>query len=173
MEHIRQLIRTIPDFPRPGIQFKDITPLLKVPGCVREATHAMITPFREQQITAVCGMEARGFIFGSLAAQLLNTAFIPLRKPGKLPGQVVAVAYTLEYGSTTLQMQRDALTATDKVLLIDDLIATGGTALASCELIEKLGAKVAACAFLIELSDLGGRAKLTDYAVHSVLDYPA
>lgn len=171
MEHILKLIRNIPDFPQPGIQFKDITPLLKDPGSVREVTNEMIKPFREQQITAVCGMEARGFIFGSLAAQLLNAAFIPLRKPGKLPYQVESVAYDLEYGSATLEAHTDAVTAADNVLLVDDLIATGGTALASCELIEKLGAQITACAFFIELNGLGGRDKLEKYEVHSVISF--
>ncbi|MGI9228388.1 MAG: adenine phosphoribosyltransferase [Gammaproteobacteria bacterium] len=171
MEHILKLIRTIPDFPKPGIQFRDITPLLKQPASVHEVTEAMIEPFRAHNITAVSGMEARGFIFGSLAAQLLDVSFIPLRKPGKLPYDVASVSYQLEYGDAELEAHTDACNDNDRVLLVDDLIATGGTAKASCELLEKLGGQIVGCAFLIELDDLGGREKLADYEVHSVIRF--
>jgi len=171
MDRLRNKIRDIPDFPKPGILFKDITPLIKDPATLRLTIHQLLYPYLGQDITAVAGMEARGFIFGSLVAWELGMPFIPLRKPGKLPYYIQSVSYDLEYGSTELQAHIDAVDRDDKVLLIDDLLATGGTAKASCELIEKLGAKVVACAFVVELLGLGGREKLNGYEVHSVLKY--
>ncbi len=171
MQDLKDKIRDIPDFPKPGIIFKDITPLLKDPAALRLATHQLIYPFLDDNITAVAGMEARGFIFGSLVAWELNLPFIPLRKPGKLPYDAQSVAYELEYGSTSLEIHSDALGKNDRVLLIDDLLATGGTAKASCELIEKLGATVEALAFIIELDFLEGRSKLEKYQIHSLLHY--
>jgi len=171
MERLAAHIRNIPDFPQPGIQFKDITPLVKNPAMLRLAVHELITPFKNERLTAVAGMEARGFIFGSLAAMELEVGFIPLRKPGKLPYKVESVSYDLEYGSAELEVHVDALDSGDRVLLIDDLIATGGTAAASCELIEKLGAKIAGCAFVVELDFLKGREKLSDYHIHSLIHY--
>lgn len=171
MDRLRTKIRDIPDFPKPGIIFKDITPLVKDPAALRLAVHQLLFPFLGRDITAVAGMEARGFIFGSLVAWELGLPFIPLRKPGKLPYDVESVAYDLEYGSATLEAHIDAVNADDKVLLIDDLLATGGTAKASCELLEKLGATVVACAFVVELDFLDGREKLADYEVHSLLHF--
>lgn len=171
MERLKSKIRDIPDFPKPGIVFKDITPLVKDPAALRLAVHQLLHPFLGRDITAVAGMEARGFIFGSLVAWELGIPFIPLRKPGKLPYDVQSVCYDLEYGSAELQVHIDAFDGNDKVLLIDDLLATGGTAKASCELIEKLGATVVACAFVVELDFLAGREKLKDYEVHSLLHY--
>jgi len=171
MHRLAGCIRTIPDFPQPGIQFKDITPLVKNPAMLRLAVHQLIHPFLGEKLTAVIGMEARGFIFGSLAAWELGTGFIPLRKPGKLPYDVQAVSYELEYGAAELEVHIDALDGNDRVLLIDDLIATGGTAAASCELVEKLGAEIAGCAFVVELEDLRGRDKLSQYTVHSLIKY--
>ena len=171
MDRLRNKIRDIPDFPKPGIIFKDITPLVKDPAASRLAIHMLLHPFLGREITAVAGMEARGFIFGSLVAWELGIPFIPLRKPGKLPYDVQSVSYDLEYGSAELEVHIDAVDATDKVLLIDDLLATGGTAKASCELIEKLGATVVACAFVVELDFLHGRDKLRDYEVHALLHY--
>ena len=171
MDRIRSKIRDIPDFPNPGIIFKDITPLVKDPAALKVAVHQLMYPFLCREITAVAGMEARGFIFGSLVAWELGLPFIPLRKPGKLPYDVQSVAYDLEYGSAILEAHIDAFDASDRVLLIDDLLATGGTAKASCELIEKMGAKVEACAFVIELDFLSGREKLSNYEVHSLLHY--
>jgi len=142
MNRLRDKIRDIPDFPKPGIIFKDITPLVKDPATLRLAVHQLLQPFLGRNITAVAGMEARGFIFGSLVAWELGLPFIPLRKPGKLPYDVQSVSYDLEYGSATLEAHIDAFDANDRVLLIDDLLATGGTAKASCELVEQLGAKV-------------------------------
>ena len=171
MDRLKAKIRDIPDFPRPGIIFKDITPLVKDPAVLRLAVHQLLHPFLGQNITAVAGMEARGFIFGSLVAWELGVGFVPLRKPGKLPYDVQTIAYDLEYGSTALEVHSDALGKGDRVLLIDDLLATGGTAKASCELIESLGAKVVACAFVVELDFLQGREKLSQYPVHSLLHY--
>ncbi|MBM2830907.1 MAG: adenine phosphoribosyltransferase [Gammaproteobacteria bacterium] len=171
MDQLEAHIRTIPDFPKPGIQFKDITPLVKNPVMLRLAVHQLIHPFVDQKLTAVVGMEARGFIFGSLAAWELGVGFVPLRKPGKLPYDVQSISYDLEYGSAQLEVHIDALGKNDRVLLIDDLIATGGTAAASCELIEKLGAEIAGCSFVIELDFLNGRDKLSKYWVHSLIHY--
>jgi adenine phosphoribosyltransferase len=171
MNRLRSKIRDIPDFPKPGIIFKDITPLVKDPAALRLSVHQLLQPFLGRDITAVAGMEARGFIFGSLVAWELGLPFIPLRKPGKLPYDVQIVAYDLEYGSATLEVHIDAFDKTDKVLLVDDLLATGGTAKASCELVEKAGARVEACAFVVELDFLKGRDKLNGYEVHSLVHF--
>ncbi|MEQ1635359.1 MAG: adenine phosphoribosyltransferase [Methylococcales bacterium] len=171
MDRLTAKIRDIPDFPTPGIIFKDITPLVKDPATLRLSVHQLLQPFLGQDITLVAGMEARGFIFGSLVAWELGLGFVPLRKPGKLPHDVHSVSYDLEYGSATLEAHRDAFNAHDKVLVIDDILATGGTAKASCELVEALGAKVVACAFVVELDFLKGRERLNAYNVHSLLHY--
>lgn len=171
MERLEAHIRNIPDFPKPGIQFKDITPLIRNPAMLRQAVNQLTEPFLDKSITAIVGMEARGFIFGSLAAWVMGVSFVPLRKPGKLPYAVESASYDLEYGSASLEIHTDALDSNDRVLLIDDLIATGGTALASCQLVEKLGAEVAACAFVIELDELKGRELLAAYRVHSLIHY--
>ena len=171
MHRLEDCIRDIPDFPQPGIQFKDITPLVKDPAMLRLAVHQLIHPFLGEKLTAVVGMEARGFIFGSLAAWELGVGFGPLRKPGKLPYDVQSISYNLEYGSAQLEVHIDALDKSDRILLVDDLIATGGTAAASCELIEKLGAEIAGCAFVVELGYLNGREKLSKYRVHSLIDF--
>lgn len=171
MHRLRDKIRDIPDFPKPGIIFKDITPLVKDPSTLRLAVHQLLQPFLCRNINVVAGMEARGFIFGSLVAWELGLPFVPLRKPGKLPYDVQSVSYDLEYGSASLEAHIDAFDENDHVLLIDDLLATGGTAKASCELVEQLGAKVEACAFVVELDFLDGREKLKGYEVHSLLHY--
>ncbi len=171
MDRLKAKIRDIPDFPKPGIIFKDITPLVKDPAALRLAVHQLIHPFLGRKITSVAGMEARGFIFGSLVAWELGIPFVPLRKPGKLPYDVQSVSYDLEYGSASLEAHIDAFDKNDKVLLIDDLLATGGTAKASCELVEQLGASVVACAFVVELEFLDGKKKLEQYEVHSLIQY--
>lgn len=171
MQRLQASIRNIPDFPKPGIQFKDITPLLKDPAMLKLATDLLVQPFIDANITAVVGIEARGFIFGCLAAGELGVGFVPLRKTGKLPYDAISASYDLEYGTAELEVHIDALNGTDRVLLIDDLIATGGTARASCELIEKLGAELVACAFVIELDELAGREKLRNFRVHSLIHY--
>lgn len=171
MERLKTKIRNIPDFPKPGIQFKDITPLVKDPATLRLAVHQLLFPFLGERLSAVVGMEARGFIFGALVAWELGVGFVPLRKPGKLPHKTQTAAYDLEYGTAALEVHTDALTSKDRVLLVDDLIATGGTAEASCRLITALGAELAGCAFLIELDGLGGRERLASYRVHSLVHY--
>ena len=150
MKELDQYIRNIPDFPEPGIQFKDITPLIKEPRILKMSVKKLIEPFIDQKLTAVAGMEARGFIFGSLVAWELGVSFIPLRKPNKLPYDVESFSYDLEYGTAALEIHVDALDKNDRVLLVDELIATGGTAVASCKLIEKLGAQIIGCAFIVE-----------------------
>lgn len=145
--------------------------MVKDPATLRLSVHLLLQPFLGRNITAVAGMEARGFIFGSLVAWELGLPFIPLRKPGKLPYDVQSVEYDLEYGSAALEVHIDAFEPNDKVLVIDDLLATGGTAKASCELVEKSGAKVEACAFVVELDFLNGRKKLKDYEIHSLIHY--
>jgi len=171
MDRLKSKIRDIPDFPKPGIIFKDITPLVQDPTMMRFAVEQLTAPFIDQEITAVAGMEARGFIFGSLVAWQLGVGFIPLRKPGKLPYDVQSIDYELEYGTASLQAHIDAVKAGDRILLIDDLLATGGTAQASCELIETLGGEVVACAFVIELLALNGRKKLANHPIHSLITY--
>jgi len=171
MNELKKYIRNIEDFPEPGIQFKDITPLLKQPKILNQSIEELIRPFLEKKITAVAGMEARGFIFGVLAAQKLNASFIPLRKPNKLPYSTKSTTYNLEYGSAALEIHTDAVDKKDRVLLVDDLIATGGTATASCKLIEELGAKIIGCSFVVELDFLNGRKKLSDYNIHSLIRY--
>lgn len=171
MHRLEAKVRSIPDFPKPGVVFRDITPLLGDPGALQLCVYNLINPFIGEPITAVVGMEARGFIFGSLAAWELGVGFIPLRKPGKLPFDVHTESYDLEYGTAALEMHIDALHDGDRVLLIDDLLATGGTAAASAALVEKQGAEIVGCAFVIELDDLEGRRHLAKYPVHTLLRY--
>ncbi len=171
MERLRSKIRDIPDFPKPGIVFKDITPLLRDPAALHLAVQQLLHPFIGGNLTAVAGIEARGFIFGALVARELGLGFVPLRKPGKLPYDVRSIDYELEYGSAALEVHLDAVGKGDRVLIIDDLLATGGTAKASCELLESLGAEVAALAFVVELDFLKGREKLGPYPIHSLLNY--
>lgn len=171
MKRLEPYIRDISDFPKPGILFKDITPLVRNPEMLHLAVGQLLQPFAGEDISVVAGMEARGFIFGSLVAWELGVGFIPLRKPGKLPYNVHSIGYDLEYGRAALEVHIDALEPDDRVLLIDDLLATGGTAKASCELIEHFGAEVVACAFVIELDDLRGREMIGAYRVHSLLHY--
>lgn len=171
LQTLKTRIRDIPDFPKPGIIFRDITPLVADAQALKFAIGQLIEPFAGDRIDVVAGMEARGFIFGSLAAWELGVGFVPLRKPGKLPHTVQRESYDLEYGSASLEIHADAVKPGERVLLMDDLIATGGTAAASCQLLERLGAKVAGCAFLIELDDLKGRDRLTGRRVHTLLHY--
>lgn len=164
-------IRDVKDFPKPGIIFKDISPLLSNKEALKEAIEALAEPFRGQRIDYVAAVEARGFIFGSAVAKELGAGFIPIRKPGKLPFDTNSVTYDLEYGSDTLEVHVDAVEAGDRVLMVDDLLATGGTMAAACELIEKLGASISGLTFLIELAFLSGRDKLKSYPVHTVISY--
>jgi len=164
-------IRNIPDFPIKGIQFKDITLLLKEGDVFAAAIDYLYDPFREKEITKIAAIEARGFIFGGALSYKLSLGFIPIRKPGKLPAETVSEAYQLEYGTEKLEIHKDALTPEDRVLLIDDVLATGGTAAAACKLIEKLGARVEGISFLIELLDLKGREKLKKYDLHVLVQF--
>lgn len=168
---LKKYIRTIPDFPKPGIRFRDITPLLANPAAFRNVVQRLADHFRDSNITAVLAAEARGFIFAAPLALELNAAFIPVRKPGKLPFDTHSFHYELEYGTDSLEMHTDAVTADDTVLLVDDLLATGGTMEACLQMTEKAGAKVAGVAFVIELTDLPGRAKLEGYDVFSLIPY--
>ena len=162
-------MRVIEDYPKKGISFKDITTLLKVPEAFERTVTALAEHFRASGVTCVCGLESRGFIFGAAVARELGVGFVPVRKPGKLPYQVISEDYTLEYGSNTLEMHVDAVSAEDKVLIIDDLIATGGSALATVHLAERLGAKVVGLGFVMELPFLKGREALKGYEVFSLI----
>ncbi|MDX1638709.1 MAG: adenine phosphoribosyltransferase [Balneolaceae bacterium] len=162
-------IRTIPDFPKPGIEFKDITPLLKNPDTLELTSQVLARPYRHDQIDYVVGIESRGFLFGTNLAQDLHAGFIPVRKPGKLPAQTVAETYALEYGNDTVEMHADALEGGAKVVIHDDLIATGGSAKAATDLVEKLGAEVVGYSFIIELEALQGRELVNGAARYEVL----
>lgn len=173
MTDLRALIREIPNFPKPGIVFKDVTPLLLDADALDAAVEGLAAPARGLSIDFVLGAEARGFILGAALARELGAGFIPARRPGKLPHQTVAVEYVLEYGVDALEVHADALASGARVLVHDDLLATGGTAGALCELVEGLGGQVALCSFLIELSFLSGRARLRPRPVFALIDYPA
>jgi adenine phosphoribosyltransferase len=167
----RDFIRDIADFPRPGIVFKDITPLLGQPEAFAAVIDQMAAPFLARSIDTVAAAEARGFIFGAPLALRLGSAFVPIRKPGKLPSATVALEYQLEYGTDRLELHADALAAGRRVLLVDDVLATGGTMRACCELVQRTGAEVVACAFALELSFLQGRQRLDPFEVFSVIAY--
>jgi adenine phosphoribosyltransferase len=157
---IRARIRTIPDYPRAGVQFRDITTLLQDAAGFRRAVEELVSPFTDARVDKVAGVEARGFILGGAAADRLQAGFVPVRKKGKLPWTTLGQDYELEYGSDRIEMHTDAIHAGEQVLLVDDLIATGGTAEAAVRLIEQAGGEVIACAFVIDLPDLGGRRRL-------------
>lgn len=157
---ISDFIRTVPDFPKPGVQFRDITTLLGSPEGLRLAVETIAGHYVDTGITCVAGIEARGFIFGTAVAYKMGLGFVPLRKPGKLPGEVISMTYQLEYGEDRLEIQADAIEAQANVLLIDDLIATGGTAVAAANLIHQTGAEIGGCCFVIDLPDLGGMNRL-------------
>jgi len=167
----RAAIRDVPGFPKPGIVFKDITPLLADDGLFRDVTRAIGDPFAGQSVSHVVGIESRGFILAAPIAQALGAGFVPVRKPGKLPSKSIREEYALEYGTDALEIHADALGCTARVLVVDDVLATGGTAAATCRLIERTGARVVACAFLIELTALRGRRKLGDRAVEVLVSY--
>jgi len=168
---IERAIRNVPDFPKPGIQFKDITPVLADARLFAGVIDLLTEKFASEKVDAVVGIDARGFIFAAAAAVKLNAGFIPVRKKGKLPYRTHEQDYALEYGSATVAIHVDALKPGSRVLLIDDLLATGGTAAAAAELVKKLGAQILEVGFLIELSFLHGREKLKDYPVHSLVVY--
>lgn len=170
MVEIKSLIRTIPDFPKKGILFRDITPVLKNPGAFKQVIDAFQrnTPHNIDKVVAI---ESRGFIFGAALALNLGVGFVPVRKSGKLPGKTIKMKYDLEYGTDTLEIHEDAIEKGDNVVLVDDLLATGGTALASCRLIEKSGGIVKKILFLVELDDLRGIEKLKGYDVYSIVHF--
>jgi adenine phosphoribosyltransferase len=172
MTSFASLVRAVPDFPKPGVVFRDITPLLADAGGFARCIDALAEPWLGQGVQAVCGIESRGFIFGAALAQKLNAGFVPLRKPGKLPPPVTGVDYQLEYGSDRLEARDDALKPGERTLIVDDVLATGGTLLAARALVEQLGARLAGAVVLIELDALGGRQRWHGAApLHSLLHY--
>ena len=168
-EFIKSKIRTIPDFPKPGIMFRDVTTLLGDSEGISRVNEVLYNRYKDMKIDVVAGIEARGFIFGSMLADKLGVGFVPIRKPGKLPGEVVSQEYELEYGTDKVEVHKDAIQLGHNVLVVDDLIATGGTAAAGCNLIEKIGGKVAQCVFVVELLGLKGREKLSKWPVYSLV----
>ena len=170
---IDRLIRDVPDFPKPGIVFKDITPILAHPEAMEQIYTALAEPYKDLDppVTKVLGIESRGFIFGTALAQKLNVGFVPIRKPGKLPWKTVSESYSLEYGKDTLEMHEDSLTKGERVVVVDDLLATGGTLGAACRLVERLGGVVVGCSIVVELGFLGGRSKLDGQTIHSLINY--
>ena len=170
-DDLRAKIREIPDFPKPGILFYDITTLLKDPDAFKESIDLLTEPFRQTKVDIVVGMESRGFIFSAPMATQLNAGFVPVRKLGKLPAETVSVEYALEYGTNTLEIHKDALQPAQKVLIVDDLLATGGTVLGTIELVRRLKAEVVGLAFLVELLFLKGRERLGEQKIHSVIQY--
>lgn len=171
MLDLHNYIREIPNFPKEGIQFKDITPLLQSPEAMKTAVSQLLELIGDVKIDKVVAIESRGFLFGMLLAEKLNAGFVPIRKPGKLPGETFSEIYELEYGKDTLEIHSDALKKGEKVILHDDVLATGGTARTACNLVKKMGAEIVQCNFLIELLFLNGRNKLNSYEVASLLKY--
>lgn len=165
------IIRNVPDFPKAGVQFKDITTLLQHPAAFKEIIDGWKGRYEPQDIDAIVGVDARGLIFGAPLAYAMEKPFIPIRKKGKLPYQTLSCTYELEYGQDTLEVHRDALKPGDRVVVVDDLLATGGTIHATCTLVQQLGAEVVEVAFVVELPPLGGRARLADYPVHSLVQF--
>ena len=168
---LEDFIRDIPDFPKPGIIFKDITPLLSDRGALMQCMDEIAEPFKGKGITKVVGVEARGFLFAPSVAFQLDAGVVPVRKPGKLPYDVESYTYDLEYGTDTIEIHKDAIKPGEKVLIVDDLLATGGTVEAACNLVKKLGGEIAGVAFVIELGFLNGRKKFNGYPVHSLIKY--
>lgn len=171
MKKIQSFIREIPDFPKPGITFRDITPLLQDPEALRNTVQKLVELVGDQKIDKVVGIESRGFLFGTVLAERLNAGFVPVRKSGKLPYKTYAEVYEMEYGKDILEIHQDAIKKGESVLLHDDVLATGGTARTACNLIEKMGGKIVQCNFLTELSYLNGRSKLKNYEVQSLFSY--
>ena len=171
MEHLKAKIRQVPDFPKPGILYYDITTLLRDPIGLREAIDGLSAPFRDQRIDLVVGIESRGFILGAAVADRLRAGFVPARKPGKLPASTIQQSYDLEYGSDALEIHQDAIEQGQRVLIVDDLLATGGTAHAALGLVRQTGGEIAGMAFLVELQFLNGRARLGDVPLFVALRY--
>tara|TARA_B100001013_G_scaffold173652_1_gene104349 strand:+ start:2468 stop:3001 length:534 start_codon:yes stop_codon:yes gene_type:complete len=171
VDSIADRIRDVPDFPKKGILFKDITPVLSDIDTLRASIKEMAAPFMDLEIDVVVGIESRGFIFGAPIADVLNCSFVPVRKPGKLPWKTESVSYELEYGTDALEIHEDAITEGQNILIVDDLLATGGTAEATCKLVSKLGGNIKGLSLLIELEGLNGRKRLNQYNVHSLVQY--
>ena len=171
VETLRAEIREVPDFPKPGILFYDITTLIKQPKPFAEAIDLMVEPFKDMKVDVVVGMESRGFIFSAPMAIALGAGFVPVRKLGKLPGETISVEYALEYGTNTLEIHKDAIGAGQRVLVVDDLLATGGTVLGTIELIRQLKAEIVGLSFLVELLFLKGRDRLSEYDIHTIVQY--
>jgi adenine phosphoribosyltransferase len=171
MDELKALIREVPDFPKPGINFYDITTLLKHPQGLRRTVDAMADEFRGTKVDTVIGIEARGFIFAPALAYHMGAGFVPVRKPGKLPSECASISYDLEYGQDALQIHRDAIEKGHRVIIADDLLATGGTARAVVDLVKELGGEVVGLGFVVELEFLPGRKKLEGYDVHSLIKY--
>ncbi|MFQ6103380.1 MAG: adenine phosphoribosyltransferase [Candidatus Glassbacteria bacterium] len=171
LDKLRHAIRDVPDFPKKGIVFKDITTLLKEPDLCKEAVELLAERYRGKEVRKIVGIESRGFIFASAIAYTLGAGFIPVRKPGKLPAETLKEVYELEYGTDSVEIHRDAVSRGEKVAVIDDLLATGGTMAATLRLLDKLGAEVIGISFLIELEFLKGREKLAGYDVYSLITY--
>ena len=167
----KSYIRDVPDFPKPGVMFKDITPLLQNHEALSSAADCLLKDLKKEGIDKVIGMESRGFIFGPMLADRLEAGFVPIRKPGKLPYKTLSESYDLEYGTDTLEIHVDGITKGDRILIHDDVLATGGTALATTKLVEKLGGIIVQCNFLIELSFLNGREKIKPFEVKSLITY--
>lgn len=171
MDDLKQYIREVPEFPKPGILFYDITTLLQNPLALRKTVDRFVWMFAEKRIHKVVGIESRGFMFGPIVAYDLNAGFVPVRKPGKLPWKTISESYDLEYGSDSLEMHQDAVKEGEHVLIVDDLVATGGTALATAKLVESLGGVVSGMGFIIELTFLDPRKKLEGYQIESLIQY--
>ena len=171
MLDLRSFIRDVADFPKPGILFKDITPLLASPQGLAMAVEVLCNPFRGKGVQAVIGAESRGFIFGTAIAQALSCGFVPVRKPGKLPSAKLSLTYDLEYGKDTLEIHKDCIKPGERCLIVDDLLATGGTMNACCNMVETLGGHIVGIAVLIELSFLNGRSRFSKYNLHSAIQY--
>jgi adenine phosphoribosyltransferase len=171
VDDLRAKIREVPDFPKPGILFYDITTLLKEPDAFREVIDRMAEQVAGTQIDVVVGMESRGFIFSAPLAYKLEAGFVPVRKLGKLPAETIEVEYELEYGTATLEIHRDAIQNGQRVLIVDDLLATGGTVMGTIELVRRLGGEIAGLSFMVELSALHGRDKLGEFEIHALLTY--
>ena len=168
---LKALIRDVPDFPKPGILFRDITTLLRDPGGLRYSIDTLASQVRDWQPEYIVGMESRGFIFGAALAYQMGLGFIPVRKPGKLPAAVHRVEYALEYGTDKLEIHQDAVVAGSRILIVDDLIATGGTAVATAKLLQDIGCKLVGCGFVIELDELNGRSRLPNVPIISLVHY--
>ena len=168
---MKRIIRNVPDFPREGINFKDVSPLLKDAVAFATVVSLMARAVEAEEVDYVAGIEARGFILGSALANLLNLGFIPIRKPGKLPGEIIAQSYILEYGESSLEMQRDAVPKGSNVLIVDDILATGGTAKSAAKLVERIGGRVVGFVFLASLEFLNGRKEIANYQQHTLLTY--